>query len=190
MKKFLLISLGFICILVLSMLYFHERQDRVYYEGKYKSWKTVAETEREMPNLNEKAKKFIEELNRGEHKKYLTGDALDEYRKALEDDSSLEYENEENYTETGKQDLDILLSSTKNEDKNKASSTVIYQLKYKGVFDNKETGTVDQRILTFVMNIKWVKESENYMVDQYELNLLEDNMGSELSSNLKGEEVQ
>lgn len=187
MKRLILSVIGFILILVLAMQYFDEREKRIYFESEAAKWRNTAEIEQIVPIVNKKAKDFVKALNKGKHKEMLTGEALVEYNKAMEDDS--EWQNSEELDiDTSLQDVEIILSSTESKNDNGTSSQVLYRLLYKGLFDSEETGIVDQRILTLVMKIDWLNDGDETLVNSYEVILLEDNLGDILSSELKGSE--
>lgn len=65
---------------------------------------------------------------------------------------------------------------------NEASTSILYKLSYKSPFDSSETGVIDQRILTLMLDVSWIKEGNEYKVDKYSLELLEDNLDDYLSS--------
>lgn len=184
MKKNIALILISISLVVSLNLYFSEKNKRIDFEEQMNEWKKVAESEQELPSLNKDAIDFVKALNNGKHKNYLTGEALNEYNVALGDEN-LELEGHEEHTDQSLQDVKILLSNTQLDKKKRASSKVLYQVHYTGIFDNPNIGVVDQRILTFVMTIDWKKEKQ-FKVNKYNLVLLEDTMGLELPPQLEG----
>lgn len=190
MKKLLSIIATFILILVLIILYTNERTERKHFESEMNKWKSIAEIEQKTPSINKKAEQFVKSLNKGEHLKYLTGVALNEYETALKEGAeSIDSELEHDETNIGLQDVKILLAHSESEKKT-ASSVVLYQIAYKGIFDSEETGVVDQRLLTLLMKINWVQTDDGMLVDRYSVELLEDNMSDTLSSEIEGSEGQ
>lgn len=189
MKSLLTIISLFITILLLIFLYTNESTKRKDLEFEADKWKSIAEIEQKVPSINEKAQNFVKALNRGEHHKYLTGDALAEYEDALENNLELE-EGHEEEIDTSLQDMKILLTNTESETENEATSTLLYQLNYEGIFDNKGQGIVDQRVMTIIMNVDWIRTKKGFLVNSYEIELLEDTLGLDLSSELKGSEAE
>lgn len=186
-KSLVLIFCSFLLFLVVTIGYFHERKDRVAYKKEMIEWKKIAQTEMQMPSVNANAEKFVSSLHEGSHKKMLTGSALNKYKKALKESEDFSSE-DDHIDESSDQNVVVLLSSTKSTGESSASSQVLYQLEYVGVFDNEEKGIVDKRILTFVMDIEWDKKDSSYLVSHYDLTLLEDNLGKNLKEEYKGSE--
>lgn len=187
MKKYILSVIGLILLLVFVMLYIDEREQRIHFESEAVKWKKTAEIEQKLPLINKKAKDFVKALNEGEHKKMLTGKALEEYNLAMQNNP--EWQNDEELDiDASMQDVEIILSSTESKNYNGASSQVLYRLFYKGVFDSEETGIVDQRILTLVLDIDWLKEGKEMLVNSYKVILIKDNISDILSPKLKGSE--
>lgn len=184
MKKNIALILISMTLIISLNLYFSEKNKRIDFEEQMNEWKKVAESEQELPSLNNHAIEFVNALNNGKHKQYLTGEALNVYNLALEDEN-LELEENEEYIDQTLQDVKILLSNTQLDKKKRASSKVLYQVHYTGIFDNPNIGVVDQRILTFVMTIDWKKDKQ-FKVNNYRLDLLEDTMGVELPLQLEG----
>lgn len=173
MKRILLYFATFVLILVLVILYTNERTDRKHYENETDKWKSIATMEQKIPSINEKAKKFVNALNRGEHKKYLTGTALKEYEDALAEGFEVE-ESEFESSSTSLQDMTVLLAHTESVNDENATSTLLYQLKYEGIFDNPETGVVDQRLLIVLMDVNWLRTDTGFLVDSYSVEVVED----------------
>jgi hypothetical protein len=189
-KHWIVTALSLTAVIVLAMLLVDVRSEKQQLERQVEKWKTLAENEQEIPTVNNRAKNFVKALNRGKHRSYLTGAALNEYEKALESDEYKWNEDKLEHTSFSEQTLDILLASTERTEDDQIKSVVIYQLLYKSPFDQESIGIVDQRILTFIMNIFWSKSKEGYQVETYKIQLLEDNMGAELSSMMKEGKVQ
>lgn len=186
MKKFLMYIGGFVVLLVLLILFVNERQDRIHFQDETANWKAIAQKEQTVPSVDKKAQEFVKALNEGKHEEMLTGSALEEYELALEDDSEF-HDHEEEDIDTSLQSVNILLSSTRTQEDG-LSSEVLYQVLYKGFFDNKETGMVDQRILTIVMNIDWQKNGKEYKVGEYSVQMIDDNIDDVIANDGKGSE--
>lgn len=180
MKKNIAIIALSLCIVIVLNMFFNEKGTRNEFEDKMNEWKSIAKSEQEIPNINERGINFVKALNKGKHKDYLTGQALNDYTFALE--SKFEFEEDEEHTDHSLQELNILLSNTQLDKKKVATSKIIYQVHYTSIFDNPNIGVLDQRILTFVMTIEWDKQK----VNRYKIVLLNDTMGIELPSQLEG----
>jgi hypothetical protein len=186
MKKIVAIISTFCLILLLVILYSNERSDRNYFEDEVEKWKTVAELEQRVPLINEEAQQFVKALHRGKHLDYLTGTALAQYKDALEGEISMDEPDEENRMDVSLQDISMLLSNTVTESEEEATSTVLYQMDYQGIFDNEEKGVVDRRIMTLLIKINWIEKEKDFLVKSYTVDLLDDTLGLDLSSSLKG----
>jgi|APAga8741244001_1050109.scaffolds.fasta_scaffold13628_2 hypothetical protein len=150
-------------------------------------WKNEANSLKEIPNLNEQASTFINALNQGNSKEYLTGKALETYNAALEGEDEYEH----NHSHTGEQTVDILQSETIKSEQDTGRSKVLYKLSYKGEFDQEDIGTIHQRTLFLLMDIEWTKEKSDYKVSDYKVELLNDNWDDYiLSLEKKGDESE
>lgn len=193
MKKILAYIGVFVAILGLAILFVNERQDRIDFQNESIKWENIALKEQNVPSVDKKAQEFVKALNEGNHKDMLTGAALEEYEMVLEDDSEFHEDGEEGHEheevdiDTSLQNTNILLSSTKTTEEG-LSSEVLYQVSYKGFFDNADTGMVDQRILTIVMDIDWEKSGNDHMVEKYSVQLIDDNIDDVISGDAKGSE--
>lgn len=174
MKKSIIYITGALCIILLVSILIKEHNDKIDALEEAKEWKSIAEQEREVPTLNKKAIKFVNALHDGQHQELLTGPALKEYEEAKREHEEFEGHKEHDDGLTDTQSLEVLLSNTNLEEGNIAKSKVLYQLHYKGNSDNPLTGTIDQRILTLVINIDWVK-NDVYEVSDYKVTVLQDN---------------
>lgn len=187
MKKNILI--GILAVIVFSLTIFlisSKKQINDYIEINNDLEQDIL-LEQEVPNVNNKAAKFLQALHKGEQEEYLTGDALKNYNEALK----LQEDNHEDYHEDEmmknfSQDLKIYLSNTQKVD-DTLQSKVMYQLLYKGTFDNESLGVIDQRVYTMVANVKWAQDGDTYKVDYYSINLIDDFIGDEINEVFNGE---
>ncbi|MCM3227558.1 hypothetical protein [Terribacillus saccharophilus] len=183
-KQFFWNIFSFVAILALVVYVLQVRSDIEKIKGESAEWEGIAKSEQEVPDLNKRAESFLDDLTHGESKKYLTGLALDNYNAALkeeEEEHGEEFHNH-NHIDTSEQDLEIIQTSTEKTDLEEAKSTILYKLEYTSPFDVEDAGLVDKRILTLSINIKWVKDDDEYKVERYEVTLLEDNLDQYLAS--------
>lgn len=186
MKKYIIYFVAFIAILFLFVKYTDEKNSRIEYQEEAEKWREVAEMEKAIPSVNDKAKEFVNALNKSRHENMLTGKALEEYNLYLENEEEFEGHTHDEI-DLGMQDVEILLASTETNEEN-ISSKVLYQIIYEGVFDNPEAGIIDKRIITIVMDIDWDMQSGEALVNQYAVTLLNDSMSDVLSDMTKGSE--
>jgi hypothetical protein len=178
-KQFIWNIFSFVTILICLIVIVNSKSNENDLRSKIDKWKTIAESEREVPDLNDQAKQFLKDLNKGKSKKYLTGDALKGYKKAKENEG---HEHDEEELDTSGQSVNILYATTEKTDIDKAKSVILYKLTYKSPFDEKGKGVIDQRILTMSIEIDWIKEDKTYKVNDYNVQLLKDNLDEYLSS--------
>ena len=175
--KRLLIYLGvFLLICGLFIAYSNEKDTRIQYELAKNDWKKEATKYKLIPSYDKKATDFLSAYNEGEgeHAKFLTGEALDEYKTALEKNS--EYEEEHSHHE----DLDTTLNETKIimvhsevDKEGKYHSKILFELDFEGYANSEEQGVIDKRIVTMVMDLDWDKGK----VDRYEVSWFNDSLG-------------
>ena len=171
-KQFLWNVVSAIAVLILTILIFDYQSNENDLKADIEKWKKIAESEQEVPNINKEANNFLKALTSASHSKYLTDQALKEYQSEIEEHE----EEEHNHADVGEQTIDILNTTTEKVNQDEATSVILYQVLYKSPFDSEESGIIDQRILTLVLNIDWKKEDDIFKVDKYNMNLLQDNL--------------
>ncbi|MEK5105012.1 hypothetical protein MKX83_24025 [Cytobacillus sp. FSL M8-0252] len=169
-------SVVLILALVILLVEIKSNQDDIKIDRD--KWKSIAESEQEIPTINSKAESFLNALNKAEHQEYLSNRASKKLEKELEE----HYEDNHSHGDNGDQLIDIIHITSEKKDLNEASTSILYKLSYKSPFDSSETGVIDQRILTLMLDVSWIKEGNEYKVDKYSLELLEDNLDDYLSS--------
>ncbi|MEK6190154.1 MAG: hypothetical protein N2A99_04095 [Carnobacterium alterfunditum] len=188
MKKNILLIAVSLSFLFLIKFYLDEKETRIEGEEEIQNLQKIVEIERFIPNVNEKAKSFVKALNKSEHKEFLTGDSLREYNEAIQGNYEDGHEEHEEYEEIDvtMQDVEILFASTESNEDGEVSSKVLYQLSYKGIFDNEELGVIDQRILTILMDIDWIEDDSEMLINKYNVTLIEEDLGESLLEESKG----
>lgn len=179
-KPWQLVSYLSLITIIITLAIFHqnEKHDRHYIEENYNDLKEESLAYKEIPTINRKSEKFVDLFvnGMGQHHTMLGGEALKEYEEAVKGNIEDEM-NEDMEIDTSMQDVEILQTSTSVKD-NQLVSKVLYRVSYIGMLDDENSGLIDQRILTFLMNIKWKKEKEKYFIDFYEYETINDNIWS------------
>lgn len=182
-KQFIWNISSSVLLLISLIIIMNFHNNIIELENKVEKWRSIAISEKEVPEINDLAKEFLEQLNEGRAKKYFSKEALKSFlAKEKESDNHVHDDD----TSTGDQTIDILIATTQKEDLNKANSTIIYKLIYQSPFDEAEKGVIDQRVLTMGININWIKEDQKYKVNDFNVQLLKDNLDDYLSEK-KGE---
>ncbi len=173
----------------MAISYMNEKSDRKYFQEKYSNLRNEASKFEKIPSIDRKSEKFVDLFvnGLGSHHSMLTGKALKEYEDAVKGTKYTEI-NEDIEIDTSLQDLKVMqITTTINRDK-EPESKILYKVSYKGLIDNEDAGIVDQRILLFLMHIKWEKVEGEYKVSEYDYDTLEDNIWSVLEGHDKGVE--
>lgn len=175
MRLMIRYTLIFLLVLTLLMAYLGERDQVEIERMKAEGWKEKAEQLSEIPNYNEQAEKFVMAINGGDgdHKEMLTDEALKEYEQVLE---ASEEHHQDVYIDSSLIDTNILLVQTELSTENTYRSKVLFELDMSTVADNPDSGIVDQRIVTYVIEIDW----KDFKVKEYELTWFNDTLGFDL----------
>ncbi|MED3677100.1 MULTISPECIES: hypothetical protein [Bacillus] len=171
-----------VALLVCIMIIVNFKGNESSLKDDINKWKSIAESEQEVPNINNKARDFLEDLSVGNSKEYLTGQALKDYNDAKKEKNTHEGHHDDEPIDSAGQKVKIFNSTTEKNNADQATSVILYQLIYKSPFDQKDKGIVDQRILTLMMKIDWKKTNGEYKVDKFDTQLLNDNLDNYLSS--------
>lgn len=189
-KQFLWNVGSFIIILVLLIITIDSKSSEGKLKAELSKWKSTAISEQEVPKISDDAKNFVKALNRAKHKNFLTGIALEEYNKAINEEESHDTDNHK-HINFGEQKTKILQVTTEKQEEDQAQSVVLYQVIYESPFNQEDFGVVDQRVLTLLMDINWIKEKKNYKVRKYTMKVLNDNLDEYLSSLAKkGDDIE
>ncbi|CAI6330492.1 hypothetical protein [Bacillus subtilis] len=180
--QFLWNIFSFVALLVCVMVIVNCKGNESSLKDDINKWKSIAESEKEVPNINDKAKEFLKELSNGNSKEYLTGQALKEYNDAKKEKDTHEGHHDDEPIDSAGQRVKIFNSTTEKTNTDQATSVILYQLIYKSPFDQKDKGVIDQRILTLMMKIDWKKVNGKYKVEKFDTQLLNDNLDNYLSS--------
>ncbi|MDI3236186.1 hypothetical protein QK289_14320 [Exiguobacterium antarcticum] len=176
--KRLFIYLGvFLLICGLFIAYSNEKEDRIVSEHSEKFWKKEATMYKLIPSYDKKAEKFLTAYNEGEgeHAKFLTGDALDEYQKALDQDS--EYQEEHSHHEdldTTLNETNILMIHSEVDKEGQYHSKILFELDFEGPANSEEQGVIDKRVVTMIMDIDWINEK----INRYNVSWFNDTLGT------------
>jgi len=79
------------------------------------------------------------------------------------------------YIDTSLIDSKVIMVQTKVNEDNDFQSKVMYELDMTTVADNPDEGIIDQRIITYIMEIDW----DESKVERYEIVWFDDTLGSE-----------
>lgn len=164
-------TLIFLLVLALLMAYLNER-DKVQNERlKAKVFEEQTELLSSIPDYNERAKEFVLAMNGGDggHEELLTGYALDEYQEAIENSENIQ----DAYIDTSLVETSVLITQTTLDDDSQYHSKVLYQLDMSTVADNPDAGVIDQRIVTYIMELDWDEDK----VERYEITWFDDTLG-------------
>lgn len=174
MKQFLRYILTFLLVLGLVMAFLNER-DKVKTERILSDeWKSKAEQLQQLPRYDQRAEDFVAAMNGGEGdlESRLTGVALAEYEEALANSGEGV---QDAYIDTSLVNTNILMTNSEIDAQGKYRSKVMYELDMSTVADNPETGVVDKRIVTLIMELDW----EDEKVSRYEITFFNDTLGLE-----------
>lgn len=122
----------------------------------------------DIERLNERSEDFIRALFYGKHKKFLTGNLLEEYKSSQEEHGEHLEENIGEINELKVQQL--FTKRVKNED-DVAESYAIVQVRYE---TGESSNIQDDYIQTLSIKSHWIKESKTWKVDDLEMFLLSD----------------
>lgn len=174
MRLIIRYTLVFLLTLTLIMAYLHEKENAKLERLNAQSWKEQTELLSKIPDYNKRAEEFVLAMNGGDggHEKMLTGLALEEYEQALEDSG----ENlQDAYIDTSLIDTTVLISQTEIDDESRFNSKVLYELDMSTVADNPDEGVIDQRIVTYIMDLTW----DGDKISRYEITWFNDTLGNE-----------
>jgi hypothetical protein len=174
MKQIIRFTLIFLLTLALLMAYLNEREKVQLERSNTNEWKEKAEQLSQIPDYNQLAEDFVLAMNGGEggHESLLTGVALEEYEQAVKDSG----ENiQDAYIDTSLIDSKVIMVQTKVNEDDDFQSKVMYELDMTTVADNPDEGIIDQRIITYIMEIDW----DQSKVERYEIVWFDDTLGSE-----------
>jgi len=97
---------------------------------------------------------------------------LAEYEEALANSGK---DVQDAYIDTSLVNTNILMTNSEIDDRGEYRSKVMYELDMSTVADNPETGVVDKRIVTLIMELDW----EDEKVSRYEITFFNDTLGLE-----------
>ncbi|TCI25257.1 hypothetical protein EVJ32_10675 [Exiguobacterium sp. SH5S4] len=174
MKQILRYILTFLLVLGLLMAFLNER-DKVKTERILsEEWQSKAEQFQQLPRYDQRAEDFVAAMNGGEGDldTLLTGVALAEYEEALANNGESV---QDAYIDPSLVNTNILMTNSEIDEQGKYHSKVMYELDMSTVADNPETGVVDKRIVTLIIEMDW----EDEKVSRYEITFFNDTLGLE-----------
>ncbi|MDR6726130.1 hypothetical protein J2W91_004636 [Paenibacillus amylolyticus] len=151
------------------------------YTALHKARQTIAEYQ-DVDTLNQRSEDFIRAYAQGKHQAYLTKAAANRF--AREDNREKDHEDVHMSEESGLKNVEIKQLYTKKikERDDQAESYATVRLQYELGGSNRPT---DDYIQTFSLYSAWVKENEEWKVNNVEITLTADSSDDELKRQAK-----
>ncbi|MDT0193675.1 hypothetical protein [Exiguobacterium sp. BG5(2022)] len=164
-------TLFFLLVLALLMAYLNEKDNVQNERLKVTTLQEETELLSRIPDYNKKAEEFVIAMNggEGEHEKLLTGVALEEYKTALDNSEGVQ----DAYIDTSLIDTTVHIAQTEIDKEQHFHSKVLYELDMSTVADNPDEGVIDQRVVTYIMEIDWSGDK----IERYEITWFNDTLG-------------